>query len=68
MDVAEVKIWGELVGAVAWDASTELASFEFDSKFQALNWDLSPLKMPVKNAILPFSFPEPLPMVAIRCQ
>ena len=34
MDVAEVKIWGELVGAVAWDERTGLASFEYDPNFK----------------------------------
>jgi serine/threonine-protein kinase HipA len=46
MNTAFVKIWGELVGAVAWDEKTGLASFEYDTKFKKLNWELSPLKMP----------------------
>ena len=28
MNVAEVKIWGTLAGAVAWSEKTELASFD----------------------------------------
>ena len=34
MNTAFVKIWGEIVGAVAWDEKTGLASFEYDSKFK----------------------------------
>jgi serine/threonine-protein kinase HipA len=30
MQVAEVKIWGKLVGAVAWDEETGYATFEYD--------------------------------------
>lgn len=55
---AFVKIWGELVGAVSWDERTALATFEFDSKFKTLNWDLSPLKMPIGNTNNSFVFPE----------
>ncbi len=58
MNVAEVKIWGELVGAVAWDEKTGLASFEYASKFKKLNWQLAPLKMPVGSAKNIISFPE----------
>lgn len=58
MQVAEVKIWGKLVGAVAWDADNGLATFEYDPKFKTLGWDLAPLKMPVSNNRNQFSFPE----------
>jgi len=58
MDVAAVNIWGKLAGAVAWDAATGLAAFEYDPKFKQLGWDLSPLKMPVTDARNLFSFPE----------
>lgn len=58
MDVAEVKIWGKLVGAVAWDEKTGIASFEYDPNFKKLNWDLAPLKMPIASARKVISFPE----------
>ncbi|MBK7095323.1 MAG: type II toxin-antitoxin system HipA family toxin [Saprospiraceae bacterium] len=58
MNVAEVKIWGELVGAVAWDTNKGLATFEYNPKFKTLGRDLSPLKMPVYNNRNRFSFPE----------
>jgi len=58
MDVAEVKIWGKLVGAIAWDERTGIASFEYDPNFKKLNWDLAPLKMPIASARKVISFPE----------
>jgi serine/threonine-protein kinase HipA len=58
MNTAFVKIWGELVGAVAWDEKTGLASFEYDVKFKKLNWDLSPLKLPLNTPKNIFTFPE----------
>jgi serine/threonine-protein kinase HipA len=58
MDVAEVKIWGKLVGAVAWDERAGIASFEYDPNFKRLNWDLSPLKMPISSSKRILSFPE----------
>jgi serine/threonine-protein kinase HipA len=58
MEVAEVKIWGKLAGAVAWDIATGFAAFEYDPKFKQLKWDLAPLKMPVSDNRNQFSFPE----------
>jgi serine/threonine-protein kinase HipA len=58
MQIAEVKIWGEFVGAVAWDTDNGLATFEYEPKFKSLNWDLAPLKMPVHENRNRFSFPE----------
>ncbi len=58
MKVAEVKIWGKLVGAVAWNESDGYAIFEFDPKFKQMGWDLSPFKMPINDKRNIFSFPE----------
>lgn len=58
MEVAEVKIWNKLVGAVAWDSNTGFATFEYDSKFKKLGWDLSPIKMPINSNKNKFIFPE----------
>ena len=56
---AFVKIWGETIGAVAWNAQTGVASFEYDPKFIASKVDLAPLKIPIGNSIgRIFSFPE----------
>ncbi len=56
--VKKVKIWGELVGAVRWDAESQLASFQYDKKFLTKGYDLSPIKMPIKNGDQIYSFPE----------
>ena len=56
---AFVKIWGETIGAVAWDENSGTASFEYEPKFIVQSIDLAPLKMPINNATNRiFSFPE----------
>ena len=50
VNVAYIKIWNEVVGAVAYDATTGISSFEFDTNFLKHNWDLAPIKMPLMNA------------------
>lgn len=58
MNTAFVHIWGTMVGAVAWDDSAGLATFEYDSSFKNKDWDLSPLKMPLQATKNIFNFPE----------
>lgn len=58
VDVAEVKIWGELVGAVRWDQDQQLGFFEYDPDFIKKGWDLSPIKMPINRGSAIYSFPE----------
>lgn len=58
MKVAEVKIWGMLAGAVAWDEDTGYATFEYDPKFKTLGWDLAPLQMPITATKSIYSFPS----------
>lgn len=58
VDAAEVWIWGQLVGAVRWDETNQLASFQFDQKFLSKNIDLSPLKMPIQQGNRIHRFPE----------
>jgi len=58
MNVAEVKIWGELAGAVAWDEASRVATFEYNPGFKKPDRDLAPLKMPVSAAKNQYSFPE----------
>jgi len=55
---AYVKIWDQLVGAVAWNDEDQLGSFEYDPSFIAKGWDLSPLKMPIHSGAQIYSFPE----------
>lgn len=58
MNSAFVHIWGELVGAVAWDETTGVASFEYDPRFSSKGWELAPLRMPLSTGSKTFSFPE----------
>jgi serine/threonine-protein kinase HipA len=58
VDVAEIRIWGELVGAIKWNQELQLASFEYAATFIKKGWDLSPIKMPLKNGARIYSFPE----------
>lgn len=54
---AEVILWGERVGAVAWDDRRNVAVFRYDDDFATQGMELSPLMMPVvKNKI--YEFPE----------
>jgi serine/threonine-protein kinase HipA len=57
MNAAYIKIWGELVGAVAWDESTGYATFEYDPKFKTKGWDLAPLQMSIRGNKNSFNFP-----------
>ena len=53
---AFIKLWGQLVGAVAWDEQRQIAFFEYDPKFLQSKLPISPIKMPLESRI--FSFPE----------
>ncbi len=55
---AFINIWGNLVGAIAWNTASATASFEFDTSFKLKGWDISPIKMPKANQNSIFSFPE----------
>jgi serine/threonine-protein kinase HipA len=56
---AFVKIWGEIVGAVAWNNQSGVANFEYDPKFISTKLDLAPIKMPLLNSNNRiFSFPD----------
>ena len=58
MNAAIVKIWGEKVGAVAWNEGTGVSDFEYSSSFKKLGWELAPLKMPLVSRQQVYSFPE----------
>lgn len=53
---AFVKLWGEKIGAIAWDEQQELGFFEYDKKFISANLEIAPIKMPLSPNI--YSFPE----------
>lgn len=54
---AEVWIWGQLAGAVLWDESRQLGSFEFDSGFLRSGLDIAPITMPLAQGKRVHSFP-----------
>lgn len=58
VDVAEVRIWNELVGAVRWEESQQLGYFQYAPKFIQKGWNLSPIKMPISQGSRIYSFPE----------
>lgn len=59
ISTAYINIWNKRVGAIAWDENSGLASFEYEPSFLANNWDLAPLKMPIRGAEKQvFSFSE----------
>ena len=43
---ADVYIWGQHAGAVAWDETRQAGSFEYTAQFAESGLDLSPLMMP----------------------
>jgi serine/threonine-protein kinase HipA len=45
-----ISLWQKRVGALAWNAATGVGSFEYDIDFLKNNWDMAPIKMPIKNA------------------
>ncbi len=55
---AIVRIWDQVVGAIAWDENRQLGSFEYDPSFVEIGWELAPLKMPLTQNRRIFSFPE----------
>lgn len=54
---AWIHIWGERIGAVAWDEEAGYATFEYESGFRNKKWDLSPLQMSINSSRSIFSFP-----------
>jgi serine/threonine-protein kinase HipA len=55
MTVASVNLWGRTIGAVSWDATRDLGSFEYASAFVSAGIEVAPLTMPARPGI--FSFP-----------
>jgi serine/threonine-protein kinase HipA len=55
MILGEVRLWGALVGNVAWDESRDIGVFEYVPEYIERGVELSPLKMPLKEG--PYDFP-----------
>ncbi|MCW8859026.1 MAG: HipA domain-containing protein [Deltaproteobacteria bacterium] len=54
--VAEVKLWGRTIGAVALEENAEVSGFEYDPDFLQSGIEISPLTMPLARRV--YSFPE----------
>jgi len=55
---AEVWIWDKLAGAILWDESEQMGSFEFNQNFLRSGLDISPIKMPLSQGKRIYKFPE----------
>lgn len=49
VDVARVKMYGEIVGSVSWDSRYDVAHFEYDPNFVRRGIQPSPILMPVRE-------------------
>ncbi|OEU77395.1 MAG: toxin HipA [Desulfuromonadales bacterium C00003093] len=58
INIAYVKIWGQVVGAVSWQGSARdgYATFEYDPVFLRGALDLSPIHMPLDNTGILYEF------------
>ncbi len=55
VNLAHVKIWGEMVGYLFWREDNQTATFEYTPEFRKLGLDLSPIEMPLTQQRI-FSF------------
>lgn len=55
MTIAQVKLWGKVIGAVSWDEKNRFAHFEYEPDFIASGIEIAPLTMPLARRI--YSFP-----------
>lgn len=55
MTDARVVLWGKRIGAVSWDEARALGVFQYDPDFVGASIEVSPIKMPVREAPYEFS-------------
>lgn len=55
--VVDVRLWGQMVGSLVWDSTTQMAVFEYDNAFRRNGLEIAPLTMPLSLGNRPFSFP-----------
>ena len=59
VDIAFVRLWGQEVGAVRWDAARSLATFAYSPGFVKSGLNVAPLQMPLPaRASQVFAFPR----------
>ena len=56
MSVIKVVLWGNTIGAVSWDETTGIGSFQYTPEAIQAGLELSPIMMPLREA--PYSFPN----------
>ena len=56
VDAANVRLWDQRVGAVAWNENRGIAVFEYDPNFVKQGLNVAPLMMPLGTEV--YSFPE----------
>ncbi len=56
MTIAEVRLWGKTIGAVALAEGAGVADFEYDAAFADSGIEVAPLTMPLSRRV--FRFPE----------
>ncbi|MCP3852348.1 MAG: type II toxin-antitoxin system HipA family toxin [Gammaproteobacteria bacterium] len=56
-NLAQVKLWGHDVGALAYDEKTRLCTFEYEPKWITKGIEVSPLWMPLAKKKYQFSLP-----------
>ncbi len=54
-NLAEVRLWGELVGALSYEPTSKICSFEYAPEWIASGVEIAPLRMPLSSQI--FQFP-----------
>jgi len=52
--LAEVHIWGELAGALAYDPVTQISTFEYSPQWLAGGVEIAPLHMPLSTQLYQF--------------
>jgi len=48
-NLAEVRLWGELVGALAYDPASKISTFEYDKGWANKGVEIAPLRMPLAS-------------------
>lgn len=54
--VAEVRLWGRTIGAVALEDDSDVATFEYDPAFVSSGIEISPITMPLSRRV--YTFPQ----------
>ena len=49
--VAEVKLWGRTIGAIALDGGSDTARFEYSPQFAQSGIEVAPLTMPLASGV-----------------